>query len=430
MWAVVDCDNFFCSCERVFRPELNGRPVVVLSNNDGCVIARSAEAKAMGIKMCLPYYQMLQQFPGSGVTAFSSNYTLYGDMSARVMAVLREEAPSVLQYSIDEAFLDLSGMEHLDLKTWGEGLARKVRRWTGMPVSVGIGATKTLAKVASRYAKNYPGYRKCCMIGTEEQRVAALSMFEAEEVWGIGRRMAKSLEAYGIHTALAFAQRSRGWIRAKYHVSGERTWMELRGENAIDIDGLETTRKSIMTSRSFPEMIGELGELRSHVANYAARCAAKLRKQKSVCSKVSVFVQSNHFREDLSQYDSFSSYTFTTPTGTTTEIVDAALCVLASIFRNGIRYKRAGVLVSEISPADAVQPDLFEYDPEKSRRYRSISEAIDEINSRLGADTVVLAAQQYTKKDADGKSIKFAHAIRRALKSPDYSTRPADFVVK
>lgn len=429
MWAVVDCDNFFCSCERVFRPDLNGRPVVVLSNNDGCVIARSAEAKRLGIKMCVPYYQMLQQFPNSGVTAFSSNYTLYGDMSARVMAVLREEAPSVLQYSIDEAFLDLSGMDHLDLKAWGERLARKVLRWTGMPVSLGIAPTKTLAKVASRFAKNYPGYRKCCMIATEEQRLTALKLFEVDEVWGIGRRISKSLAAYGIHTAWDFAQRSRGWVRAKYHVTGERTWAELRGENAIELDDFDTKKKSIMTSRSFPEMISDLGELRTHVANYAARCAAKLRKQNSVCAKVSVFIQSNHFREDLQQYDNFTSYTFTTPTNTTTEIVSAALCVLASIFRSGIRYKRAGAMVSEISSAEAVQPDLFEFDPEAARRFRSVSEAIDEINNRLGADTVVLAAQQYTQKDSDGKNVKFAHAIRRALKSPDYSTRPTDFPV-
>ncbi len=429
MWAVVDCDNFFCSCERVFRPDLNGRPVVVLSNNDGCVVARSREAKALGIKMCLPYYQMLQQFPDSGVTAFSSNYTLYGDMSSRVMAVLREDAPSVLQYSIDEAFLDLGGMDRVDLKAWGEALARKVRRWTGIPVSIGIAPTKTLAKVASRFAKEYPGYNKCCMIATEEQRLTALRLFDVGEVWGIGRRMVKSLAAYGISTAWDFAQRSRGWIRSKYHVTGERTWAELRGENAVDLDDFDTTKKSIMTSRSFPEMIGDPAELRAHVANYAARCAAKLRGQRSVCAKLMVFAQSNHFRDDLAQYDGSASYTFTTPTSTSTEIVGAALCVLASIFRPGIRYKRAGVMVSDISSAEAVQPDLFEYDPELSRRYRSVSEAIDEINRRLGADTVVIAAQQYSAKGADGKNVKFTNAIRRALKSPDYSTRPSDFTL-
>ncbi|MDE6127527.1 MAG: Y-family DNA polymerase [Muribaculaceae bacterium] len=430
MWAVVDCDNFFCSCERVFRPELNGRPVVVLSNNDGCVIARSREAKEMGVKMGLPYYQMLQQFPASGITAFSSNYELYGDMSARVMSVLRMEAPSVRQYSIDEAFLDLAGMEHFDLKAWGEQLALKIRRWTGIPVSIGIGATKTLAKVASRFAKTYPGYRKCCMIATEEQRLTALGLFEVGEVWGIGRKLVKSLAAYGIVTALELTRRSRGWVRSKYGVTGERTWTELRGGNAIELDDLDTKKNSITTSRSFPEMVSDPGELRTHIANYAARCAAKLRMQRSVCSKVSVFVQSNHFRDDLRQYDNFTSYTFTTPTNTTTEIVSAAQCVLSAIFRSGIRYKRAGVMVSEISSDEAVQPDLFEFDPDMARRYRSVSEAIDEINRRLGADTVVLAAQQYSGKGADGKNVKFSGAIRRTLKSPDYSTNPSDFPVK
>ncbi len=432
MWAVVDCDNFFCSCERVFRPDLNGRPVVVLSNNDGCVIARSREAKEMGIRMGLPYYQMLQQFPPqAGITAFSSNYSLYGDMSSRVMAVLRAEAPVVSQYSIDEAFLDLEGMEErINLKEWGEQLAKKVCRWTGVPVSIGIAATKTLAKAASRFAKKYPAYNKCCLIATEEQRLTALSLLEVGDVWGIGRRLTKSLAANGIRTALDFTRRSRNWVRSKYHVTGERTWTELRGENAIEVDAMETTKKSIMTSRSFPDMISDLSELRSHVANYAARCAMKLRKQNSVCSKIGVFVQSNHFRDDLAQYDGSASYTFTTPTSTTTEIVAAALCVLASIFHPGIRYKRAGVLVSDICSAEAVQPDLFEFDPDKSRRYRSVSQAIDEINNRLGADTVVLAAQQYAQKDASGKSVKFTQAIRRAMKSPDYSTRPDDFPIK
>lgn len=431
MWALVDCDNFFCSCERVFRPDLVGVPVVVLSNNDGCVVARSAEVKAMGIKMGLPYFQLLEQYRGRGIVAFSSNYALYGDMSARVMAVLRQEAPEVLQYSIDEAFLDLSGMERIDLKTWGEKLVRKVQKWTGIPVSIGIAPTKTLAKVASRYAKKYPGYNKCCLIGTEQQRRRALELFDVADVWGIGRRITRSLESAGIHTAAQFAAQSRGWVRSRYHVTGERTWAELNGENAIDLDDMgDVTKKSIMTSRSFPRMIIDKADLATHIANYAARCAAKLRRQNGVCRLVTVFVQSNFFRDDLPQYSNSASMSFATATNSTTELVTKAAEVLDAIFRPGISYKRAGVMVSDISSARLIQPDLFEYDPLLAGKYRSISEAIDEINARLGSDTVILAAQQYAERDASGKSMHFTNAIQRSLKSPNYSTRTDDFLIK
>lgn len=431
MWALVDCDNFFCSCERVFRPDLNGRPVVVLSNNDGCVVARSAEAKSMGVRMGLPYYQMLEQYKDSGITAFSSNYLLYGDMSARVMAILRDSAPCLLQYSIDEAFLDLSGLPEEGMKEWGEELAAKVRRWTGIPVSIGIAPTKTLAKVASRFAKRYAGYRKCCMISGEEQRRKALSLFEVGDIWGVGRRIGVRLADSGIHTALQLAEKPKEWVRRRFHIPGVRTWLELRGENAIDIDAMEgTTKKSIMTSRSFPEMLTTLDELRPHVANYAARCAAKLRGQGSVCSLLFVFVQSNPFRDDLPQYSCNASHQFSTPTASTTELVEAAMSVLGRIYRSGIHYKRGGVMVADISTGAAIQPDLFDYDAERSRKYRSVTEAIDAINRRLGADTMMLAAQQYPQKDADGKSVRFSHAIKRALKSPDYSTSLGSFRVK
>lgn len=424
MVGLIDCDNFFCSCERVFRPDLAGKPIVVLSNNDGCVVARSKEVKAMGIKDCMPYYQLLEQYPDSGIVAFSSNYTLYGDMSARVMAVLRESVPDVIQYSIDEAFLDLRGMEQIDLKKWGEELCRKVLRCTGMPVSLGIAPTKTLAKMASKYAKKYPAYNKCCVIGNDEQLEKALRLFPVGDVWGIGRRITRTLERFGIRTAYDFTQRPKSWIRSKFHVTGERTWAELRGESVIDVDGLDVAeKKTIVTSRSFPGMLTEIEDVRSHVANYAARCAMKLRKQNSVCSLVTVFIQSNHFREDLEQYDNSASYSFMTATNTTTEIVNVAIRILDTIFHKGIRYKRAGIMVSGISSANAVQPDLFTFNPERRKKFQDISEAVDVINHRIGADTVVLGSQQYREKGEDGKSIKFVNAIRRAKKSPDYSTR-------
>lgn len=431
MWGLIDCDNFFCSCERVFRPELNRRPVVVLSNNDGCVVALSKEVKAMGIKLGLPYYQMLQQYPNSGITAFSSNYKLYGDMSARVMAVIREEVPRLYQYSIDEGFIDLHGMAEKDLKAFGEKLSKKVLKWTGIPITIGIAGTKTLAKVAARFGKNYPGYNKCCVISGEEQRIKALQLFEVEKVWGIGRRIARKLNSQGVKTAYDFTMKPRDWVKSRFHVPGERTWLELRGEDVLSIDEMDTkTKQSIVTSRSFPDMISDLQDLKVHIANYASRCASKLRRQQTVCGMVTVFIQSNFFREDLPQYSNSKSFIFNTPTNTTPEIVKTCEKLLEAIYRNGIHFKRGGVMVSEISSAKAVQPDLFEYNAELSKKYRTISEAIDEINEKLGADTVILVSQQYLKRDETGKSVKFSHAIKRALLSPDYSTSINAFTVK
>lgn len=430
MVGLIDCDNFFCSCERVFRPDLEGKPIVVLSNNDGCVVARSREVKAMGIRECLPYYQLKEHYADAGIVAFSSNYTLYGDMSARVMAVLREEAPLVVQYSIDEAFLDLTGIATDSLKSWGEALCRKVRRCTGMPVSLGIASTKTLAKLACKFAKKYAAYNKCCIIATEEQRCQALRLAPVTDIWGIGRRMAATLCNRGVYTAYDFASLPRETVRRRFHLPAERTQRELCGENVIDVENLDgITKKTIMTSRSFPEMINDIDRLTPHIANYAARCALKLRRQHALCAMVTVFVQSNHFREDLDQYDNSAFTTFPTPTDTTPEIVAAALGCLARIFRPGIYYKRAGVMVADISSATAMQPDLFSFNPEQRRKLVSISKALDTINGRMGADTIILGSQQYSIKGTNEKNLTFVNAIRRTLKSPDYSTRLGAFIV-
>lgn len=429
MWCCVDCDNFFCSCERVFRPDLVNTPVVVLSNNDGCVIAMSREAKKMGIKMGIPYYQLLEEYPKNNITAFSSNYVLYGDLSARIMSILRKEAPLAYQYSIDEAFLNLSEIENSTLKQWGEELSKKILKWTGLPVSIGIARTKTLAKVAVRYAKKYQGYKKCCCILDEKQRETALEGFATEDVWGIGRRLKASLENYGLTTALQFANAPKSWIRRKYHVTGERTWRELNGEDIIDTVEMNGTRKSILTSRSFPRNINSIEELRTNVSNYAARCSAKLRKQNSVCSMVTVFVQSNPFCKELLQYSGSLTGYFATPTSSTPEIVQKSTELLKKIYHSGIYYKRAGVMVSDLSSATSIQTDLFFYNPEKRKKLDSISKTIDYLNNLLGDDSVILASQQYKETGADGKHLKFSHAIRRSLKSPDYTTRPGDFQV-
>lgn len=433
MYALVDCDNFFCSCERVFRPDLEGVPLVVLSNNDGCVVARSREAKKIGVPIGLPYYQMKERFPDSGIEAFSSNYVLYADMSARVIATLRLEAPEVHQYSIDEAFIDLRGMDRFDLKSWGEAVSAKVWRWTGIPVSLGIAPTKTLAKVATRFAKKYDGYRKCCVIATDEQREKALRLTEAADVWGIGRRVSRSLKLAGVYTAYDFTRRPRSWVRKLYHVTGERTWLELLGRDVLPMESMDRTKQTIVTSRTFPGMYTTVDDLTPHVANYAARCALKLRKQKSVCALLSVFARTNPFRDDMPQYSGFATHLFTTPTANTGEIVEAALAMLRQLHRPGYHYKRAGVMVDRISSAMAVQPDLFEFDPERRARLDSVASAMDRINALMGNDTVILASQQYPAREEgpDGreKNVKFSKAIKRDLLSPAYSTDPKAFLV-
>ena len=321
-------------------------------------------------------------------------------------------------------------MSKVGLKEFGEYLSKKVLKWTGIPVTIGIAPTKTLAKVAARFGKNYPGYHKCCYISNDEQREKALRLFKVEDVWGIGRRIARKLHDNGVHTAYDFTLRPRSWIKSRFHVPGERTWLELKGEDILGIDEMDAkTKQSIMTSRSFPDMITEPDELISHVANYASRCALKLRRQKTVCSMVTVFLQSNFFRDDLPQYSNSASFIFHTPTNTTPEIVQAALRLMEKVFKPGIHYKRGGVMVSNITSAHAIQPDLFQFDAGLSTKYRYLSEAIDEINMKLGADTIILASQQYHQRDVTGKNVKFSHAIKRALLSPDYSTSIDAFTV-
>lgn len=467
MFALVDCDNFFCSCERVFRPDLAGRPVVVLSNNDGCVVARSAEAKAMGIPEGLPYFKLLQggygtvdgrsdrvslhgsvqsSFRGDGrsgraslhgcgvgggVVAFSSNYSLYGDLSRRVMEVLRAEGMAVEQYSIDEAFIRVDGLDAARAKAWGEELCRRVERCTGVPVSMGIAATRTLAKMASRYAKTYAGYRKCCVVGTEQQREAALRGFPVGKVWGVGRRLEAMLGRSGVVTAWDLTQRSRQWVRSRMHVTGERTWDELWGRPVVEIDTLDgVTRKTIVTSRTLPRRCDNMGEMRAHVANYAARCASKLRRQGSVAGVVTVFLEGGDWCDDVYQgFGSQAVEVLGTAASSSPLIAGAALRALERAWRPGVRWRRAGCMVSAISRADALQPDLFSYDARAHAKADAVSRAIDTVCRRWGQDAVVLASQQYGSEADAQRSIGFSGAIRRSLKSPDYTLRLGAFTV-
>ncbi len=428
MYGIIDCDNCYVSCERVFRPDLNGKPVVALSNNDGCVVARSNEAKKMGIKAGMPYFQLAEQFPNQKIAVFSSNYELYGELTGRVVSIIRKEAPAYFRYSIDECFVYLDGMEHLDLKAWGENLHKKIKQSVGMPVSIGLAPNKTLAKMASHFAKKYKGYRLCCMIDSDEKRIKALKLYPIDEVWGIGRRYAARLETLGVKTAYDFAQHNQTWVRATFNnIVIERTWRELNGEDCVPNEEM-AKKKSICTSRSFNGKITDLDSLRTHVSNYAARCAEKLRQQGTVASIVGVFLNTNAFREDLPQYWNFQEMRLITPSSSTITIVKAANEVLQKLYRQGYHYKKAGVIVMGIGPNSPIQQDLFDTNAEQFEKMKRLDAVIDRINKVNGTETIVLGSQQYTQKNGKGKANVFANAIKHDFKSKNPTTRWSDII--
>ena len=429
MYGIADLDNCYVSCERVFRPDLKGKPVVVLSNNDGCVVARSNEAKALGVKEGTPYFQLAEQFPNQKIAVFSSNYELYGELTGRVVSIIRKETPAYFRYSIDECFLYLDGIALDQLQQWGEHLHKRVKREVGMPISIGLAPTKTLAKIASKLAKKYEVYHHCCMIDNDYKREKALEWCPIEDVWGIGRRYAVKLQALGCRTALDFAKHHKDWVRQTFNnINMVRTWQELNGEDAVPNEEL-AKKKSICTSRSFNGMISDMDTLRTHVSNYAARCAEKLRQQKTVASIVGVFVNTNTFREDLAQYWNFQETRLVTPTSSTIPIVKAACDVLQGIYRPGYQYKKAGVIVMGINPDSPIQQDLFDVNAEQIEKMRRLDEVVDRINRMHGSETIVIGAQQYTQKDGKGKANVFANAIKHDFKSKNPTTRWSDIIV-
>ena len=428
MYGIVDCDNCYVSCERVFRPDLNGKPVVVLSNNDGCVVARSNEAKRMGIKAGMPYYQLAEQFPNQDIAVFSSNYELYGELTGRVVEIIRKESPAYFRYSIDECFVYFNGTGELDLKGWGEKLHKRIKRSVGMPTSIGIAPNKTLAKMAGHFAKKHQGYHHCCLIDNDEKRVKALKIFPISEVWGIGRRYATRLQAMGVQTAFDFAERNLSWVRATFkNIVIERTWRELNGEDCIPNEEL-AKKKSICMSRSFNDMITDLDGLRTHVSNFAARCAEKLRQQGTVASIVGVFLHTNAFREDLPQYWNFQEMQLITPTNSSIAIVKAANNVLQKLYRQDYRYKKAGVIVMGIAPNAPIQQDFFDITAEQIEKLRRLDAVVDHLNKVNGTEFIVLGSQQYTSKGCKGKAYSFTNAIKHDFRSKNPTTRWKDII--
>ena len=391
-------------------------------------MARSNEAKKMGIKAGTPYFQLAQQFPNQKIAVFSSNYELYGELTGRIVSLISKEVPAYFRYSIDECFVYLDGMENLDLKKWGEDLHKKIKQYVGMPVSIGLAPNKTLAKMASHFAKKYQGYRHCCMIDSDEKRIKALKLYPIDEVWGIGRRYAAKLEALGVKTAYDFAAHNGDWVKLTFNnIVIQRTWRELNGEDCVPNEEL-AKKKSICTSRSFNGMISDFDSLRTQVANYAARCAEKLRMQQTVASSVGVFLNTNAFREDLAQYWNFQEQRLITPSSSTITITQTAIDILKRIYRQGYQYKKAGVIVMGIGADSPIQQDLFDINAEQFQKMKRLDEVIDRINRMQGSETIVLGAQQYTRKDGKGKADVFANAIKHDHRSPNPTTRWSDVI--
>jgi len=396
MIALVDCNNFYCSCERVFNPRYEGRPVVVLSNNDGCVIARSNEAKALGIAMGEPAFKLKELVERHNVAVFSSNYTLYGDMSRRVMNILMGFTPTTEVYSVDEAFLSLDGFELFNLMAYCRHIKDTVHQWTGIPVCVGVAETKTLAKIANRLAKKRLDKGGVYIIQSESEIRDALDATAVEDVWGIGRRYSSMLHSYGVRTALDFAHLDQRWVKRQMGIVGLRILKELNGERCIEMTISEQRKKSITTSRSFGEMVDELYPLSDAVSNFAAKCAYKLRKQGGCARELTVFVATNPFRSDLPQHYDSRIIEFPVATSSSIEIVSYARKLLAEIYRSGYSYKKAGVILSNIILKQEVQGSLFDLiDREK---HNHLMKVIDGCNDHIGREKIRLAAQGTTRK--------------------------------
>ncbi len=409
VFALVDCNNFYVSCERVFNPCLNGKPVVVLSNNDGCVVSRSQEAKSLGIKTGTPIHECEREILRRGGSALSSNYALYGDMSRRVMQTLAMFSAEIEVYSIDESFLSLTGSPE-ELNSLCRLMQHTVYQHTGIPVSVGAGSTKTLAKAANRIAKK-PGGSGLFNIGSGDQMREALSTLPVEDVWGIGWQYSRFLRLAGINTALDLSRADDRWVRKHLTITGLRLVNELRGIPCMTLEEYPPSKKEACSSRSFSRPVESLQEMKEAVSSYASSAAGRIRSQGSAASSITVYICTNRFRDEP-QYARSSTAVLPSPTDYTPAIVRNALAQLVSIYRCGYRYKKAGVILSGLVPKDSCQLNLFS-EPGTTEKRDTLSKVMDSINSRYGKNSVQLAS--------DGLSGSWH--MKRAKLSPCYTTR-------
>jgi len=412
VFALVDCNNFYASCEKLFRPDLKDTPVVVLSNNDGCVVARSREAKSLGIKMGVPVFQIKAEMQRHGILAFSSNYALYADLSSRVMRTLEEMAPRVEVYSIDEAFLDLTGIESaISLVEFGQQVRARIGHWIGITVCVGIAPTKTLAKLANHAAKKYPATQGVVDLTNPDRQRRLLALVPVDDVWGVGRRLSKRLNALGITTALDLANASPRAIRDQFSVVLERTVRELNGESCIELEEIPPTKKQIVCSRSFGVKVTQFELLREAVCEYATRATEKLRKEQQQAKVLTVFIRTSPFKDNEPQYSNSASGELLIPSSDTRDFIELASHLLKRIWKDGFRYAKAGVMLSDFYDPSMFQPRLFDDVSTRSNSQQLMS-VLDSIN-QSGAGKVFFAGQG-TKKD---------WSMKREHLSPAYTTR-------
>ena len=410
LFALVDCNNFYVSCERLFKPDLRDRPVVVLSNNDGCIIARSNEAKALGIGMGDPYFKKKTFLRKHGVQVYSSNYALYGDLSFRVMSILQQEEPEVEIYSIDESFIRLPGEHNRSMTERGLNLKERVGRCVGIPVSVGMGSTKTLAKIATSVAKKYPGYQGVFDLESCSDSDAVLASIKVNKVWGVGRQSTRKLNQQGIYTALDLKNSDERQIRRLLGLPGLRTLMELRGESCITLEECPPARKSIVSSRSFRKSITELADLKEAVSSYISIAARKLRDQGLVAANLHVFIATSRFRTDIPRFSGNRMITLCRATSCTPTLIKAGLQELTSLYKPGYPYNKAGIMLTGLGRATMQQQHLFI--PSDDARNKPVMKALDHINDRWGRDVLRYGSSGLARE----------WSMKQTRKSPAYTT--------
>ena len=417
MFALVDCNNFYASCERVFNPNLIGKPVAILSNNDGCVISRSDEAKALGLPMGAPIFKWESFCKANNVTVLSSNYPLYGDMSSRVMSILKQYSPEVEVYSIDESFLYFKGFDNYDLTKYGLEIKSRILKWTGIPTCVGIAPTKALSKVANKIARKYPNQTKgVYVMDTEEKRIKALKWHSVEDVWGVGRQLSKRLQTKGCKTAFDFTQLPDVWVKKNFSVVEARLKRDLEGIPTLKLDEIITQKKMIATTRSFDYSYSDIEYIKERVSTFAVSCAEKLRKQGSSCHVIIVMLKSDKHKKELEQHRTCTSINLTYPTSSSLIISNCAISALMSIFKKGIQYKKAGVIVTGLVPIDNHQLHLFDAENPK---HQPLMKSIDSLNAKYKNNKIRIANQD----------LKRTWKMRQDRLSPRYTTNINDIIV-
>ena len=414
MFALIDCNNFYVSCERVFNPNLNGKPVVVLSNNDGCAISRSDEAKRLGIPMGAPIFKYRSIINQHNVIVLSSNYPLYADMSNRVMTTISNFIPDVEIYSIDEAFLKFEGYENYDLFNYASKMRNTILKWTGIPTSVGIAPTKSLAKISNKIARKFPSQTKhVYVLDTDYKRSKALNYFPLNDIWGIGRRLSKRLQNIGCKNASDFVNLPEQWVKSNLSIIELKIQQELKGISNLDLDSLKI-KKSIATTRSFEKPISDLGKLKERVSTFSLSCAEKLRRQNSLCNVMIVFIRSNYFRKDLQQHSCSRVVTLPYPTNSSFVLNNYALKAIENMFQDKIDYKKAGVIVTSLVPNNSYQLGIFE---NEDYRHKPLMKTMDYINSKYG-EKIKLANQDLKRK----------WKMKQEFLSPCYTTKIDDII--